>query len=274
VSFDPGSKQFREFPVLPTGGQPTGIAFDSSGTAWFTETLFSQLRGFSPVNGTFTPPISTPTNSSRPGPLVVDQQQRVWFAEETTGKIAVLNSTTGTITEYSQPSAVSITGISVAPNGDIWMAEHGSSRISKFDPKISSSSPVPLTNLSGLPWALEVDPQGNVWFVEHAGKIGFYDVRSDSFQEFTIPTSDSGPRNLSLDQFGNVWFGESTGKLGVLALEPGAIGLSSPAQDFFYTIASAAAGIAITIATFISFVRHRERTRLQDNKPNSSGDSN
>lgn len=275
VSFDPSSEQFHEYRILPTGGQPTGIAFDNSGTAWVVETLFSQLRGFTPQNGSFTPSISTPTGSSRPGPVAVDQQGRVWFAEESTGRIGMLNTTALTIVEYQPDIPASfVTGIDVAPNGDVWFAEHGSQRISRLDPKDGTFRQVPLTNPAGFPWGLKVDSQGNVWFAEHIGdKIGLYDVGSDTFREFSIPTSGAETRNLSIDQLGNVWFGENKAKLGVLALEPNGIGLGQSSPDNLYTLASGITGIGVAAATVVFFILHRKRTRsLTTDKPRTVRD--
>src|SRR5262249_46505773 len=56
-----------------------------------------------------------------------------WFAEDGTGKIANIQPASGTITEYSIPTATSGPwGISSGPNNTIWFTESLTSKVAKF----------------------------------------------------------------------------------------------------------------------------------------------
>jgi len=190
----------------------------------------------------------------------------------------MLNQTSRTIREFLPPkNATIITGILASLNGDIWFAEHGTNRISKISPSNNytfTQISLDALNPQAFPWGVKMDSQGNIWFAEHIGnKIGFYDLTKNQFTEWSIPTSQSDSKLPALDQFGNVWFAEGQGgSLGVLALQPRAIGLGAPGNDFYYELLVGASMAAIGVVSFRwqrlvrFFSRNRKRARAVETK--------
>jgi streptogramin lyase len=82
---------------ITCGTHTSGIAIDSSGAIWFDDSLQSIVGSFSPATsggqGTFTI-YNTPTSFSHPHDgLLVDTQNRIWFAEEYVNRLGMVTQT-------------------------------------------------------------------------------------------------------------------------------------------------------------------------------------
>ena len=303
ASLDPATSSFSSPVSIPfSNAQIGGITVDSNNTIWVTafspgNPSQSRVLGYNQTSNawiSYLTILRTPTNSSALGPITIDQRGLVWFEADAVppanggtgahgevagnGKIEMLNQTSRTIREFLPPkNATIITGILASLNGDIWFAEHGTNRISKISPSNNytfTQISLDALNPQAFPWGVKMDSQGNIWFAEHIGnKIGFYDLTKNQFTEWSIPTSQSDSKLPALDQFGNVWFAEGQGgSLGVLALQPRAIGLGAPGNDFYYELLVGASMAAIGVVSFRwqrlvrFFSRNRKRARAVETK--------
>ncbi|HET9342974.1 MAG TPA: hypothetical protein VFO25_08685 [Candidatus Eremiobacteraceae bacterium] len=107
-------------------------------------------------------------------------------------------------------------GITSGPDGNVWFTELNGNKIGHVIPgtfpgagsmvecgplPTAGSGPVDITSVTGNP---------KVWFDEFANnKIANVDPGTCTYNEFTIPTSNSGPSGLTSDQSGVLWFAES-----------------------------------------------------------------
>lgn len=123
----------------------------------------------------------------------------------------------GIVSEKPIPtSAATPLGITSGPDGNVWFTELNGNKIGHVIPgtfpgagsivecgplPTAGSGPLDITSVTGNP---------KLWFDEFANnKIGNVDPATCTYNEFTIPTSNSGPSGLTSDQSGVLWFAES-----------------------------------------------------------------
>ena len=122
--------------------------------------------------------------------------------------------TTKTIFEYSMPTAgTSATGVTVAPDGNVWFTE-SDNKIGVINPTTGAISEFVVPT----PGAITAGPDGNLWFTEEgANKIGMINPTTHAITGFSIPSPNSAPTGLTTGPDGNLWFTEfSFSKIGVI----------------------------------------------------------
>lgn len=182
VEFELPTKRSRKSPM---GSGAAGIAIDSNGVIWITES-FSSFTG--------------------------------------DAKIASFDPNVNRFVEYSLPRSInSPVGIAISENGDLWIADHGSSMLIQFNQHTGVAREYPTSKPSdfsiSLPYWILIDEKGHLWFNEHAGnKIARLQPEEQILVEYHIPTGPlANVLDLAIDNQGNVWFTELTeNKIGVI----------------------------------------------------------
>jgi virginiamycin B lyase len=192
--------------------EPLGLAADTTGGAWYTDTPMRAISHVSSDGSIRSFPLSTPI--AKLGRLAVAPDGSVWFADVTTASVMRLQD--GGFTRYDVSSlGATPYGIAVDGSGSVWTTLQGADQLGL----ISSGGQVTVLDIptrnSGL-GDVAVDRGGAVWFLEmRANKVGrFADGR---FTEFAIPTPSAGLMAVAAAPDDAVWFTEiSVGKLGRL----------------------------------------------------------
>jgi virginiamycin B lyase len=192
--------------------EPLGLAVDSNGDAWFTDTPMRAISHISPEGNIRSFPLSTPI--VRLGRLALAPDGAVWFADVTTASVTRLEEDKFTHYDVGSLSATPY-GVAVDADGFVWTTLQGAEQLGF----ISSGREVigldPPTRNSGLS-DLAVDRTGAVWFLEmRANQIARF--ANGRFTEFAITTPSAGLTAVAVAPNGAVWFTEiSAGKLGRL----------------------------------------------------------
>jgi streptogramin lyase len=125
-----------EYPIPVPDSGPLNIVVESPGRVWFTMSeanMIGSLVVTSTTEYRFTT-FAVPTANSVPYDLVFSDGL-VWFTENAGNKIGRLDPASGSITEYSIPTANSgPAGIDVAPDGMMWFVERDGNRLGSLDP--------------------------------------------------------------------------------------------------------------------------------------------
>ena len=129
-----------EFPV-PTGN-PYNITVGPDGALWFTEQTGNKIGRIDATTKQITE-YDIPTSNSSPEGIAAGPDGALWFTEQTGNKIGRI-TTTGQVTEFAigkggggkkntnnQPQP---TGITQGPDGNLWFAEWGDSKIGRLVP--------------------------------------------------------------------------------------------------------------------------------------------
>jgi len=129
-----------------------------------------------------------------------------------------------------------INGIVAAPDGNLYLAEAGANRIDRLSPSVWTAcsgasctyTTIPITiqstgvgNASAAPQNFAIGPDGNVWFTDSTGYVGFVSLQSCATTckayEFSVGGS---PWGITKGPDGNIWFTDSsTNKIGEVVLQ-------------------------------------------------------
>jgi len=203
-------------------GSPQFMTIDASGRIWLTLLSTNQIAEYDPSTKQSPALYNAPAlNSSLQG-ITNAPDGTIWFAETAAKRIGHLipcQSSSCTITDFGPPAGVVITfpiQLAVDRSGVVWFTDHGSNQFGSFNPSTQAWKVFPIGYCSasfadcgvGLPNAISVDSNGEIWFSEHyAGRVARYDPSNGALTEYPIPANSPpyawwmspGPGNL-------VWF--------------------------------------------------------------------
>lgn len=230
-SFDPHTGKFWQ--QTPPNGKSgiMGIAAAPDDTIWFAEQYANYIGHYDPQSGRYTtyqlPTISEPDPSaagktlnlpSAPNDVVLDSHGMLWFTELNANEIGSLNTSTGSIHQYSLTSAKNARsldpyGIAVDPQGNIWFTEASTSRLGRLNAatgQVSSFTPPGVTSP-----LMEVasDAQGQIWATTFSsGQLIHFDPIHASFTTYNAPTLNGnagGLYGLTVASNGDIWLAVS-----------------------------------------------------------------
>jgi hypothetical protein len=128
----------------------------------------------------------------------------LWFTEPSGNKIGRI-TTTGTITEFSVPTASSNPwGITAGPDGAMWFTELSGNKVGR----ITTTGTITEYTANNTPNDIATGSDGNLWFTEQGGKIGKL-TTSGVLTEYVVPTPSSNPYGIAVGPDGNLWFTEA-----------------------------------------------------------------
>jgi virginiamycin B lyase len=199
---------------------PHTLVFDKSGHIWFTAQGGGNIGRLNMASGEVRM-ATVPTERARPYGIVIDARGRPWFNEMGSNKIGVVDPATLAVREYTLPNERSRTRrIVVTSDGGVWYVDYTRGFIGRLDPQSGNveeyASPSAATS---LPYALVVDDQDRLWFVETGIRpnqfVGF-DTKSRRFIGTTSIKSGGGAvRHMVYDaSTRSIWFGTDAGTIG------------------------------------------------------------
>ncbi|AJZ75903.1 virginiamycin B lyase family protein [Candidatus Nitrosotenuis cloacae] len=153
---------------------------------------------------------------------VYDGDDTIWISDSSKPRLWKFSISEKQFTSYTFEGK---TTVFLKLDGDrVWFADTPDSKIGYFDIKTEQFHTIPLP-IKSLPISLETDNDGNLWIaLVDQNMLLKYDIQSEEFQEYKIPTNPSGPVALVRDQNGMIWFAESQGgKIGVINPSTGII---------------------------------------------------
>ena len=198
---------------LGSGAAPQFIANGpGQGTMYFTETGNNGAVGEIKTDGTPTGPFPIPSGaSSNPMGIALGADQNMWFCENGTSKIGVLNTTTFNISEIALPAGANPVSIIQGPDKAMWFTENYTA-----GPKLGhlttngQFTEYPLTgakSVAGLYLALD----GNIYIADPGNNaVGQFNVNSLAYQEFAVKTANATPLYFTTGPDSRLYFTEQT----------------------------------------------------------------
>ena len=148
-------------------GAPFQMAIESISVPniiWFTvpeKDLIGELIITSPSNFTVNSyPVSA---NGEPYDIVFDGVDKMWFTLAGTNKIGNIDVNTNVVTEFAIPSGDTPHGISIAPDGTIWIAQSGNNTVTSFTETGSVFEDYIYTSSNGQPEEIEVLDNDTIW---------------------------------------------------------------------------------------------------------------
>ena len=206
---------------LPSGSLPMGITLGPDGnTIWFTELAANQIGMINPNDASHTIRNFGTSDgmTARSGPAgITSADGYLWFTQNQTHQIGRLDPSTGKITEYSAPVAMTTLNsrIVLGPDGNLWFTEFGA--IGIFNPNTGKVvKEVALASSSEEPFGLAVGPDGNIWYTEGVVNsaftgyvsfgVGVISTDTKSLIKEIPVTASSEPFGITAGPDGNLWF--------------------------------------------------------------------
>lgn len=125
--------------------------------------------------------------------------------------VAPSHAAVGDVTEFAMPDLAAPYGVTLGPDGNIWVANGGGANaISRISPTGTVTS-FPLPTPGSNPRFIAVGSDRNLWFTQQASnKIGRI-TPDGNLAEFVVPTPNSQPWGIAAGPDGNLWFTQLAG---------------------------------------------------------------
>ena len=165
---------------------------------------------------------------------VYDGAGSIWISDTSAPRIWKFSIEDESFTQYGFSGQASVT-LKIDKEGKIWFTDIREGRIGFFDPKTEIAQTVELPKIipvtqNNIPIMLEVDADNNIWVsIPNKNVLLKYDQKNKEFEQFELPTEDSGPFAVLLGPTGKIWFSQQTvGQIGYLNPQTGEIKEFSP----------------------------------------------
>ncbi len=143
--------------------------------------------------------------------ILVDKKDKVWFVTYHRCTLTMFDPETEKFTDYNA-LADETAGVCVMRrldedrNGAIWYGVYSHGKIGKLDPATGEHVLYDMPVRLGGPYALQVDPDGNVWTADDTTGMVRFNPESKKFTYFPSPQRSSFPK-MEISRDGAVWFG-------------------------------------------------------------------
>ena len=216
TSFDPKSREFKDYPVGGGALWPHTLRFDGKGIAWFTISISNQVGRFDPASGDMKV-IDLPKTTNRPtagfmfpyGIDVSPTDGSVWYSRLWAGKIGRVDPQTLAVKEFDPP----LSGprrLRFDASGTLWIPAFGDGALVKLDTRTMKYTNYQMPRLSPgeseAPYALAVDPRRqDVWITANMSDRLFRFVPKEGrFITYRLPTRGTYTREFFFPADGRI----------------------------------------------------------------------
>ena len=218
---DPATGAIEEFPMPdPAARDPHTMAFDETGTMWFTVQGGNFVGRLSPERGEVGL-IEVPTARARPYGIEVNSNGTPWFVEFGTNKIAQIEKEQMALTEFELPSPdARPRRLAITPDDMVWYVDYARGYLGRLNPETGNVTEWPTPGGSeSRPYAMTSDDRGRLWFFEtNPGVnrlVGFDPEREIFFSVTELESGGGTVRHMVFDsQRQDIWFGTDTNTIG------------------------------------------------------------
>lgn len=225
---DPATGEITKYAMPdPAASDPHTLIEDKDGNIWFTVQGGNMVGHLNTANGGVHL-TKMPTERARPYGIVVDETGRPWFDQFGTNKIGTIDPRTHEFKEYTLPhERARPRRIARTSDGIIWYGDYSRGMLGRLDPKTGQVTEYPApSGAQSLPYAMTVDDQDRLWFVETGPKpnrlVGFDPQVGKWVAEHEIMPSGGGTvRHMVFHApTRTIWFGTDTNMLGKAVIPP------------------------------------------------------
>jgi virginiamycin B lyase len=220
---DAATGKIASFPVPDGIRDPHTLAVAPDGDVWFTAQFGNVVGRLHPASGQIRL-VRIPTKDARPYGIALDSKGRPWFDLFGTNRIGTIDPATMQLRTFALPNEKARPRrIAISSDDMIWFDDYIRGYLGRLDPRTGEVKE--WRNPGGaasLPYALTVDDQDRLWFVETGRQpnrlVGFDPKRESFFGMTDIPSGGSTAntvRHMTFDRAtGQLWFGTDAGTIG------------------------------------------------------------
>lgn len=215
-SLAPGAKP-TVFSMNP-GSSPRGMVFGRDRALYVAETgtdrggnMIARIRRNAKIRE-----YPLPTGAGAPWGMALGRDGKIWFSEESSGKVGRLDPATGRIVEYALPTPHSQPqGIVLGSDGAIWGTEAGGNKVFRMTMN-GRAREFAIPTANSVPVAITRGRDGYLWVSELEGGKLLRVSKDGRMREFPLPRG-ARPYGLASAPDGNVWFADrGRSRIGVI----------------------------------------------------------
>lgn len=223
----------QEYQVPFSCTQPVGIAVDGQGKVWVAATWTGHLLVFDPISESFVKFIQIPNWKTKFqfGSMVwgmeFDKNGNLWFADQVNNAVWRYFVNEERFEMYKVPTAGSYPSqIDFDSSGRVWFSEIFAKKLGVIDPALAeTNSSRGITEYeikedfeTTGPVTVSNNKNNNVvWFTTvtypEGGKIGRFDMDSEEFTFYELPTEAGVPVGIVEDRDGRLWVNDHASNL-------------------------------------------------------------
>lgn len=217
---DPATGEITKYPMPDEAARdPHTLIFNDAGDIWFTlqgSNMFGKLE----TRTGKVHLIDVPTPRSRPYGIELDSKGRPWANLLGTNKLATIDPATLELREITIPREDARTRrIAVTSDDLVWYVDYAQGHLGRYDPATNTFKEwVTPGGTGGRPYAMAVDDQDRLWFVEGGSPnnlIGFDPKTETFFSSTAIPSGGGTVRHMVYHApTREIWFGTDTNTIG------------------------------------------------------------
>jgi streptogramin lyase len=196
---------------------PYGIAADSAGNVWVTDTAQNRVQKFNSA-GEYQCQIGSTGGGNgqfrSPTGIAADAAGNVWVVDRGNARVQEIGPNCEFLSKFGKFGEAAgqfalPQGIAIDPSGNIWVADTELNRIEKF-----SSAGTLLANCESkgsglgfffLPTTVASDGDGNIWVGEEGGRtLTEINKRCQAVASFKV-SAEAKSRFFGMDKAGNIW---------------------------------------------------------------------
>ncbi|MEX2516548.1 MAG: lyase [Gammaproteobacteria bacterium] len=205
------------------GADPHTLVFDGHGDIWFSIQGGNHV-GYLQTTSLEFELIPVKTRSARPYGIVTDADNHPWLTLFGSNRLATVNPDTMVLTEIELPrTEARPRRLDVSSEGDIWYVDYAEGYIGRYRPDTAAGQRFrewhTPAGKSAYPYAMAVDKNDNVWFVETGPAanrlVGFRPTTEEFFDAVEIPSGGGTVRHMHYDADSHtLWFGTDANTIG------------------------------------------------------------
>ena len=211
ASLDPASGEFHRI-ALADKTHPHNLIIDEKDQIWYAGNQNAHIGRLDPDTGKITQfPLPADT-AGDPHTLQLDDKGLVWFTAQWANHLGRLDPGTGELQLFGiDKTRARPYGIKLGPRQRPWVALFGTHRLATLDDDSGQLRQIDLPSRNERPRRLEVDAQGNVWYVDYLGGVlGRYRPDTRSFSKWPLPAGGkSRPYGTALDSRQRLWIAQT-----------------------------------------------------------------
>ncbi len=142
---------------------PVGVAVDSQGNVYFSDTGHNSIREWAVANKQVATLVSSGLSSPRG--VAVDAQDNVYFADSKNNAIKEWSGTGKPVSTLVSAGLNAPAGVAVDGDGNVYIADTGNNAIKQWNPASQQVTALVSTGLKA-PGGVAVDGQGNVYIAD------------------------------------------------------------------------------------------------------------
>jgi virginiamycin B lyase len=204
---NPKTGAIKEYKVDQIGWHGHTPVLDSKGNIWFSMLPGNKIGKWDRATDTIKY-WENPTPRGRPYGFIMGPDDKPWYAEFHTCKIATFDPATETFIEYSvitHPCAIRRLGMD--SKRVVWFGLFSHGKLGRLDTKTGAMSEIDLPTPYGEPYDVWPDHDGNIWISDGAreGTLIKYDQKKKTFTYYPSPQRTDMPK-LALTRHGAIWY--------------------------------------------------------------------